>query len=304
MALLSLEAQRKYEDNCDSLHEESVSEAAENSGEEAGEGALDVEAGEMTDGGEDDYDEEGSHHLVRLTGLTGSGLGKSKALWEISSRQAVLHLLKVNFPELFMATDLRKQGFTWVNSESAWTDSFSLSTRAEAVEARLLTDPHTANNRDGFTADLTWTISSMLGWMVTARLGTRWPTNDKLSRSYYLWFKRSASYKLQISSVNLFKFHRRQSPKSLQRLEVMKYEHLVTTNCTFFTLTCCIVTRIMYFLLLTFSKEAHYLSESRFQSECAPLPCQQWSKWAEAADPTWTLPKIKEGNLSVVSENR
>lgn len=61
------EAQRKYEDNCDSLHEESISETAENSGEEAGEGALDVEAGEMTDGGEDDYDEEGSHHLVRET---------------------------------------------------------------------------------------------------------------------------------------------------------------------------------------------------------------------------------------------
>ncbi|KAF7660521.1 hypothetical protein LDENG_00280600 [Lucifuga dentata] len=58
------EAQRKYDDNCDSLHEESVSETAENSGEEAGEGALDVEAGEMTDGGEDDYDEEGSHHLI------------------------------------------------------------------------------------------------------------------------------------------------------------------------------------------------------------------------------------------------
>ncbi|XP_075936621.1 RNA-binding Raly-like protein isoform X3 [Anarhichas minor] len=58
------EAQRKYEDNCDSLHEESVSETAENSGEDAGDGALDVEAGEMTDGGEDDYDEEGNHHLI------------------------------------------------------------------------------------------------------------------------------------------------------------------------------------------------------------------------------------------------
>ncbi|XP_041737223.1 RNA-binding Raly-like protein isoform X2 [Coregonus clupeaformis] len=58
------EAQRKYEDHCDSLHEESVSETAENSGEEAGDRALDVEAGEMTDGGEDDYDEEGSHHLI------------------------------------------------------------------------------------------------------------------------------------------------------------------------------------------------------------------------------------------------
>ncbi|XP_062335863.1 RNA-binding Raly-like protein isoform X4 [Osmerus eperlanus] len=58
------ETQRKYEDNCDSLNEESVSEAAENSGEEAGDGALEVEAGEMTDGGEDDYDDEGGHHLI------------------------------------------------------------------------------------------------------------------------------------------------------------------------------------------------------------------------------------------------
>ncbi|XP_061877012.1 RNA-binding Raly-like protein [Entelurus aequoreus] len=62
------EAQRKYEDNCDSLHDESVSEAAENSGEEAGGGALDVEAGEMSDCGEDDYDEEdeegGRRHLI------------------------------------------------------------------------------------------------------------------------------------------------------------------------------------------------------------------------------------------------
>lgn len=45
-----------------------MSETAENSGEEAGNRALDVEAGEMTDGGEDDYDEEGSHHLVREVG--------------------------------------------------------------------------------------------------------------------------------------------------------------------------------------------------------------------------------------------
>lgn len=47
-----------------------MSETAENSGE----GALEVEAGEMTDGGEDDYDEEGSHHLVRrLTGPSMEG---------------------------------------------------------------------------------------------------------------------------------------------------------------------------------------------------------------------------------------
>lgn len=42
-----------------------MSETAENSAEEAGEGTLDAEAGEMTDGGEDDYDEDGSTDLVR-----------------------------------------------------------------------------------------------------------------------------------------------------------------------------------------------------------------------------------------------
>lgn len=47
------------------MHEESISETADNSGEEGGEGPLDAEAGEMTDGGEDDYDEEGSTDLVR-----------------------------------------------------------------------------------------------------------------------------------------------------------------------------------------------------------------------------------------------
>lgn len=66
-----------------------MSETAENSGEEAGDGALDVEAGEMTDGGEDDYDEEGNHHLVRETGFTGRG-GGSSALWEISSGRTTL----------------------------------------------------------------------------------------------------------------------------------------------------------------------------------------------------------------------
>lgn len=64
---LAADSQRKYDDNCDSLHEESVSEAADNSGEEAGEVAQEVEAGEMTDGGEDDFDGEGSQHLVRET---------------------------------------------------------------------------------------------------------------------------------------------------------------------------------------------------------------------------------------------
>ncbi|XP_053715567.1 RNA-binding Raly-like protein isoform X2 [Synchiropus splendidus] len=58
------EAQRKYDDNCDSMNEGSVSETAYHSGDEGPEGPLDVEAGEMSDGGEDDYDENGSQHLI------------------------------------------------------------------------------------------------------------------------------------------------------------------------------------------------------------------------------------------------
>ncbi|TKS87442.1 RNA-binding Raly-like protein [Collichthys lucidus] len=104
------EAQRKYEDNCDSLHEESVSETAENSGEEAGEGALDVEAGEMTDGGEDDYDEEGSHHLVRETVDRADKEGREPGTLGDLKWADSLRFLKVNFSELFMATDLRDPG--------------------------------------------------------------------------------------------------------------------------------------------------------------------------------------------------
>lgn len=110
LSLSLSEAQRKYEDNCDSLHEESVSETAENSGEEAGEGALDVEAGEMTDGGEDDYDEEGSHHLVRETVDRADKEGREPGTLGDLKWADSLRFLKVNFSELFMATDLRDPG--------------------------------------------------------------------------------------------------------------------------------------------------------------------------------------------------
>lgn len=89
-----------------------MSEAAENSGEEAAEGALDVEAGEMTDGGEDDYDEEGSHHLVRETAVSADKEGREQGTMGDLKWADGLRLLKVNFPELFMATDLREQSFT------------------------------------------------------------------------------------------------------------------------------------------------------------------------------------------------
>ncbi len=88
------EPHRKYEDNCDSLHEGSISEAADNSGEEGGEGQLDAEAGEMTDGGEDDYDEEGSTDLVRWPPR--GALLKSPA--------------EVNSADLFMVADMRDVG--------------------------------------------------------------------------------------------------------------------------------------------------------------------------------------------------
>ncbi|KAJ8268417.1 hypothetical protein COCON_G00135890 [Conger conger] len=58
------EVQRKYEERYEP-HHESASDVAEHSGEEVGEGPLETEAGEMTDGGEDDYDDEGSADLVR-----------------------------------------------------------------------------------------------------------------------------------------------------------------------------------------------------------------------------------------------
>ncbi|KAG9333736.1 hypothetical protein JZ751_010285 [Albula glossodonta] len=59
------EVQRKYEDRYEPQRE-SVLEVVEHSGEEAGEGGpLEMEAGEMTDGGEDDYDDEGSADMVR-----------------------------------------------------------------------------------------------------------------------------------------------------------------------------------------------------------------------------------------------
>lgn len=123
-----------------------MSETAENSGEEAGEGALDVEAGEMTDGGEDDYDEEGSHHLVRETLDRADGEGGREGrergtLGDLKRADRLLCLLKVNFPELFMARDLRERGFTRVNGEGGWTDSFSLLTHGSNSGSEALHRP-------------------------------------------------------------------------------------------------------------------------------------------------------------------
>lgn len=96
------------------MHEESISETADNSGEEGGEGALDAEAGAMTDGGEDDYDEEGSTDLVRSpprASLAAAGL-KSH--------------VEANSADLFIVADMRDAGlgeqkltgFRWAASSS------------------------------------------------------------------------------------------------------------------------------------------------------------------------------------------
>lgn len=52
--------QRKQEEVCECLH----GDAADHSGEEEAEGTAEVEAGEMTDGCEDDFEDEGTSDMV------------------------------------------------------------------------------------------------------------------------------------------------------------------------------------------------------------------------------------------------
>lgn len=52
--------QRKQEEVCECLH----GDAADHSGGEEAEGTAEVEAGEMTDGGEDDFEDEGTSDMV------------------------------------------------------------------------------------------------------------------------------------------------------------------------------------------------------------------------------------------------
>lgn len=54
------EMQRKQEEACECLH----GDAVDHSGEEEAEGTAEVEAGEMTDGGEDDFEDEGTSDMV------------------------------------------------------------------------------------------------------------------------------------------------------------------------------------------------------------------------------------------------
>lgn len=62
------EMQWKQEEVCECLHGDS----ADHSGGEEAEGTTEVEAGEMTDGGEDDFEDEGTSDMVS---------GPSSHLW-------------------------------------------------------------------------------------------------------------------------------------------------------------------------------------------------------------------------------
>uniref|UniRef100_A0A3P9K566 RALY RNA binding protein like n=1 Tax=Oryzias latipes TaxID=8090 RepID=A0A3P9K566_ORYLA len=54
------DAERKQEEVCERLH----GDAADHSGGEEARGAVEVEAGEMSDGGEDDFDDEGTSDVI------------------------------------------------------------------------------------------------------------------------------------------------------------------------------------------------------------------------------------------------
>lgn len=60
LILLLSEIQRKQEEVCECLHGDS----ADHSGGEEVEETAEVEAGEMTDGGEDDFEDEGTGDMV------------------------------------------------------------------------------------------------------------------------------------------------------------------------------------------------------------------------------------------------
>lgn len=55
-----IEMQRKQEEVCDRLH----GDVEDHSGGEEVEGTVEVEAGEMTDGGEDDFEDEGTSDMI------------------------------------------------------------------------------------------------------------------------------------------------------------------------------------------------------------------------------------------------
>lgn len=73
---LPAEAQKKQlEENVELLQEECVSETADHSAEEPAEGGPDADGEEMTDGVEEDFDEDGGHELVGAKPLVSTPLG-------------------------------------------------------------------------------------------------------------------------------------------------------------------------------------------------------------------------------------
>lgn len=92
------EAQKKQmEDNADLIQEECISENADNSTEEPIEGGPDADGDgeEMTDGIEEDFDEDGSNELVRnnhaMSVYTGATSNHRKAIIWVSKKSSQQH---------------------------------------------------------------------------------------------------------------------------------------------------------------------------------------------------------------------
>lgn len=99
-ASLSLlpEFQRKQEEVCERL----LGDSADHSGGEEVEGTADVEAGEMTDGGEDDFEDEGTSDMVsrpRCHLESQQGVSSQEVLLAVSIRSRVCVCLCVSVCE-------------------------------------------------------------------------------------------------------------------------------------------------------------------------------------------------------------
>ncbi|KAM7319390.1 hypothetical protein ACRRTK_021073 [Alexandromys fortis] len=70
------EAQKKQlEESIELIQDECVSENADHSTEEPAEGGQEADGGEMTDGVEEDFDEDGGHELVGMQCLVSTSVG-------------------------------------------------------------------------------------------------------------------------------------------------------------------------------------------------------------------------------------
>lgn len=84
VCFLPAEAQKKQlEGNTELAQEECVSETADHSAEEPAEGGPDADGEEVTDGVEEDFDEDGAHELVGANPPVPAPLGAARACQQL-----------------------------------------------------------------------------------------------------------------------------------------------------------------------------------------------------------------------------